>query len=323
MAMQVIRQMIKEDHPDKAWAHTAWGSLLLQEKPDEAIYHYSKAIEIDPKLKTTYNNLGWLHFQNDNFQDAIVAFEKARSIESSFGLNNGIAQSYVRLGEIELAEEAFQRNITEFPDVLWGYGNFAGFIINHHKDTLRATKLFEQARTSVAEDADYFISLAAHHILTGKSDSALVHLDRALDFDPKSVATLQAISQVHRREKNHLLTEKYLQLYIHELSTQDYDEGMLQSALNQLAMNDYHQEKYDSALVHARQAIDINPNADYPYTTLAETHAYMGEEDLFYLNLEKATDRGFDLARYQNEEPYDRFKDQERFKKLLTKKMKN
>ena len=88
-------------------------------------------------------------------------------------------------------------------------------------------------------------------------------------------------------------------------------------------MNDYRQQKYDSALVHARQAININPKVDYPYSTLAETNAYLGKVDSFYLNLEKATDRGFNLARYQNEEPYDRFKDQERFKKLLAKNMKN
>ena len=321
-AMEIIRNMIKQNHEDMAWAHFAWGIFIKNEDLDEAIFHYQKAIEIDPQLKTAYNNLGWIFFQKGMFAEAIESFENARAIESGFGLNNGLALSYTRIGEIDMAEAAYRRNLTEYPEVLWSYGNYAEFLVGHYQDTVGASQLFKEAGNHIPENADYYSAIAAHYIIADKKDSAQLMLRRALDYDPQNVVSLQAISNLHSILEEHQLVEHYLRRYITELRRQRYEKGMLQNALNRLTMNDYRLEKYDSALVHAQEAIDVDPTMGYPYSTLAETYAFMGQKQLFYDAIEKAVSRGFQLASFQDQAPYKQYQHEDRFKQLLMKKWK-
>jgi len=84
-------------------------------------------------------------------------------------------------------------------------------------------------------------------------------------------------------------------------------------------MCEYRLEQYDSALVHVNLAIEVDPLNAIPYTTLAETYAYMGDHEKFYEALEMAVDRGYDFEVIKTEEPYDRYQHEERFLRLIRK----
>jgi len=91
----------------------------------------------------------------------------------------------------------------------------------------------------------------------------------------------------------------------------------LLQAYNILAMSEYGIEEYDSAFVHVQMAIDIDTTNAVPYTTLAETHAFVGNHEAFYEAVAKAVKYGFDFAPYLLEEPYVRYKDDKRFLRLV------
>jgi len=52
-----------------------------QEKWDEAIAAYTKAIEIDSKFANAYNNRGYAYFKKENNEAAIADFTKAIELE--------------------------------------------------------------------------------------------------------------------------------------------------------------------------------------------------------------------------------------------------
>ncbi|MEL7123158.1 MAG: hypothetical protein AAFO07_27160, partial [Bacteroidota bacterium] len=93
----------------------------------------------------------------------------------------------------------------------------------------------------------------------------------------------------------------------------------LQSSYNLLAMCDYQQERYDSAIHHAQLAVKFYPRNPFPYSTLAEIYAITENRDSFYINLELAVERGFALATYANQPPYDKYSKEERFQNLILK----
>jgi hypothetical protein len=86
---------------------------------------------------------------------------------------------------------------------------------------------------------------------------------------------------------------------------------------NYMAMAHYGQFRYDSAIHYARYAVAVDTNVAYPYTTLAESYAFLGQKELFYRNVGKAVSKGFEYtAETVNQEPYIRFIDDPRFQKV-------
>lgn len=324
-SLQVIREMIDGDHPDKAWAYLALGNLHdRQGKREEAIEDHLRAIEIKPGFQLAHKNIGWNYFQMQQYEKAIEHFEAANEAGADFSINNGLASSYSQIGELDKADEMYRKNVDAYPDLLFSYGNYASFLMNRKRDTVGAASLFQEAASKVALNADYYNSIGAYHIMLGQIDSAEILLEKALDFDPNNIITLQALAQLYEGPNNNAAkSEHYLKEYIKQIKLQKYEEGMLQSALNRLAMNDYEQGRYDSAMVHVQQAIDIAPDIGYPYSTLAETYAFMGNRSGFYSALEKAVERGFRVEPYIDQEPYVRYKNEDRFQKMLGTAYKN
>ncbi len=324
-SLQVIREMIDGDHPDKAWAHLALGNLhVRQGKLEIAIEDHLRAAEIKPGFQLAHKNIGWNYLRMQQYEKAIDHFLKANDAGSDFAINNGLATAYSEIGQLDKADEMYRKNVEEYPDVLFSYGNYASFLMSRKLDTIAAANLFQEASSKVTLNADYYNSIGGYHIMRGQIDSAELFLGKALDFDPTNIITLQAFAQLYEGPKgDDEKTQYYLKEYIRQLQTQKFENGMIQSALNRLAMNDYEHGRFDSALVHVQQAIDIAPETGYPYSTLAETYAFMGNKSQFYKALEKAIERGFRVEPYMDQEPYLRFKDEERFKRLISNDFKN
>ena len=318
-SLQVIREMIDGDHPDKAWAYLALGNLHgRQGKREVAIEDHLKAVEIKPGFQMAHKNIGWNYLQMQQYEKAIEHFLKANDAGSDFSINNGLATAYSEIGQVDKADQMYRKNVEEYPDVLFSYGNYASFLMARKLDTMAAANLFQEASSKVTLNADYYNSIGAYHIMRGQIDSAELFFGKALDFDPTNIITLQAFAQIDEGPNgNGEKTEYYLKEYIRQLQIQKFENGMVQSALNRLAMNDYEHGRFDSALIHVQQAIDLAPETGYPYSTLAETYAFMGNKSEFYKALEKAIERGFRVEPYMDQEPYVRFKNEERFQKML------
>lgn len=324
-ALELIREMIDTKHPDRAWAYLAWGSIYKKNQNFErAVEAYRKAINLKEDLTIGYLNLGWLLMEMKKYEEAFDIFEAGQKYEPHMGINNGLAQCYTLLGNVESAKSIYEKNIKEFPADLWAYGNYANFVLKVLGDTLASANIFKEAAKHVDKNSDYYTAMAAYYYSTNSYDSALVYLQNALEHNPENINALQIIADLTSTAFNdYHSTEKYLRQYIKVLQKGNHEVGMTQSAYNLLAMNDYRQEKYDSALIHAQKAIDLYPPNPYPFSTLAETYAYLKNHDLFYRSLEMALDRGFNLERFENEEPYSYYRHESRFQKLLEGRLKD
>jgi tetratricopeptide (TPR) repeat protein len=90
-------------------------------------------------LGITYNNLG-------RYDEAVIAFKEAEKNWITQELYNDLGYAYLKLGDLEKAEEAYQKNIYMFPNIAIAYLNLANVYV------LQAEKDLEQEEVGRAEE---------------------------------------------------------------------------------------------------------------------------------------------------------------------------
>jgi len=105
-SMQILRQ-----NRAKAREHYATATKLYREgKHDEALEEYRNALELDDQLYAAWNNMGQLLMEQNNYADAVSAFQIAARIEPTDPrplYNTGLA--YQRVGWAADAFESYQK----------------------------------------------------------------------------------------------------------------------------------------------------------------------------------------------------------------------
>ncbi|NUO02614.1 MAG: hypothetical protein HUU01_18565, partial [Saprospiraceae bacterium] len=178
-----------------------------------------------------------------------------------------------------------------------------------------ALKLVKLAAGTDSESAEGYVAKATALLLQKDTTAAYQAALQGLELDPEN---MNALIMVTRAEfgilKNYASVINRVQGIRFKHSGHD-QQIMLQ---NLQAMSYNMLGKHDSAFAVIQRTIAINPQAAIPYTTLAETHAFQGNTEGFYANLEKAFRLGFQLRFLDvKEEPYRRFVNTPRFKKLV------
>ena len=90
-------------------------------------------------LGVTYNNLG-------RYDEAVTAFKKAENNWITQFLYNDLGYAYLKMGNLEEAEESFQKNIYMFPNIVGAYLNLANVYV------LQAEKDLEEEKIERAEE---------------------------------------------------------------------------------------------------------------------------------------------------------------------------
>lgn len=322
-AEEVIRKIIR-DHPrDRKYAYHLWAYIKKEEGHIErAREFYELALKEDPKFKDALHVYGWLYFQEQDFVKADSLFQKAYEEDpTNFGVNQGMALTSWRLGATDKAEQHYINNTRNHPENIWSYMNYASFARIALKDTVKAAKIWIDASKALTESSDHFMALAEYYRIKGNTDSLNTCATMALEYNPENeTALMQVAAYASNDEKDFEKSASYSKRLIHVLEERNFDDGMLQSALNQLAMSEYNYGALDSARIHVEKAIDINPRNPYPWTTLAEICAIEGKHNEFFQHLEKAVSLGFNLIAYQDAEIYKDYKAHQRFQALLRQK---
>ncbi len=324
-AMDCARAILKERPKEAAWAYLAWGSILVrQQNINGGIEKYEKAVSLDSKLEPALSNLGTSYFHTGQYEKAtkilerLLTFAKVETIRSRTIIT--LAQCYVELKKFDKAEKAFQQVIKEFPKDIYNYAYYGNFKIQFKLDTAGGLDLYRQGREQAPESAEGFLFLAGSLVYENRQDSALKMLYKVLEYDPGNV---YALTQIVRNEFGKKNFEKCLDMArkgIVVFSKNDQESQDVKSYLqvmhNFAAVAHYSQQRYDSAVYYARNSIAVDTNVAYPYTSLAESYAFMGQNEKFYLNVRKAVDKGFKYTfETVNEEPYLRFINDTRFQK--------
>jgi protein O-mannosyl-transferase len=152
--VETVWQTTISKNPAAWMAHNNLGAVLLTKKElDEAIDHFSKAIEIKPDEASAFANLGNALLQKGELGEAIFQYRKAVELKpGEAGLHYNLANALLARGEVDDAIAEYQSTLVINPN----YG-------------------------------DAHNNLGAVLLQQGKLDQAIDHYQKALEINPQDV----------------------------------------------------------------------------------------------------------------------------------------
>jgi len=119
---------------------------------DQAISHYSKALEIYPRYFGAYNNRGLTYFKKKQYDQALSDYNKALEID---------------------------------PNLAEAYGN-RGLLYLNTKQNDQAISDLNKALEIKPKDAEAYVNRGLAHFNNGEYERAISDYNRALEIDPKN-----------------------------------------------------------------------------------------------------------------------------------------
>ena len=119
-AIAAYRRAI-ELNPDLSWSHHNLGEALAKlGQLDEAIAAYHRAIELNPDFSWSYHHLGDALDRQQQWEEAVVAFRRAIELNPQhFGSYCGLGQGLLNLGQLDEAAVAYRRASELEPAADW------------------------------------------------------------------------------------------------------------------------------------------------------------------------------------------------------------
>jgi Flp pilus assembly protein TadD len=147
-----------------------------------AIQLLKRAVEVEPKNKYAWNNLGLCYLSIRQSTDAVGAFQKALEVNpyDEFAYNN-LGRAYWQDRKYDDAANAFHKQLENNPLDKFAHANLGAMYAEWHKYDLAAPEL-EKAASLTPDDAGLQVSLGDAYLNLGQDDKALAAFDRAVDI---------------------------------------------------------------------------------------------------------------------------------------------
>jgi len=152
-----------------------------------AIELLKKAVEVDPKQKFAWNNLGLAYLAVRQNDEAISAFKKQLEISpyDEFA-NNNLGRAYLSERKYDDAVGAFQKQLEINPLDKYAHGNLGNLYLEQKKYDLAVPEL-EKAASLRSDDPLLQINLGTAYLNLHRDDKALAAFDKAIDISATPV----------------------------------------------------------------------------------------------------------------------------------------
>jgi tetratricopeptide (TPR) repeat protein len=204
-------------------AHNELGNALKQQgKFEKAMFHYSKALQINPNYAEAHNNLGYTLIRQKDYQDAIYHYSEALRIKPTY------AEAHNNLGTALLYQGNDKEAIYHYYEALRINPNYAGVYYNLGK-------------------------LFVNH---GKIEKAILLYRKALDLNPEMTHVLYNLSWIlasHEDEK-YRNGEEALKLAEKLCKITQYHQPL---ALDALAAASAEKGRFSEAVLTAKKALKL------------------------------------------------------------------
>lgn len=174
-------------NPNYAEAHNHLGfTLALQKDYKDAIYHYNEALRIKPDYTEAHNNLGTVLAQQENIKGAFYHFNKALEINPNYaGAYYNLGKIFANHGNIEKAILFYQKALELNPEMPQALYNLSWINATHENEKYRNGKKAVKLAEKLCKMTQYnqpvaLDALAAAYAETGKFDAAVLTVQRAL-----------------------------------------------------------------------------------------------------------------------------------------------
>jgi tetratricopeptide (TPR) repeat protein len=152
-----------------------------------AIDLLKRAVQVDPKHKLAWNNLGNAYLAQRNTKDAIAAYNKQAEVNpyDEFVYNN-IGRAYWLDRNYEEAAKSFRKQIEVNPLDRFSHANLGQMYAEWHKYADAVPEL-EQAASLTPDDALLQVNLGDAYLNLGQDEKALAAFDHAVELSATPV----------------------------------------------------------------------------------------------------------------------------------------
>ena len=174
-----------------------------------AVEMFKRTVELEPKHKSAWNDLGNAYLAQRRTDEAIAAFQKQIEINSfdEFAYNN-LGRSYWEKRDYAKAAQYFQKQIEVNPLDKFAHRNLGMMYLEDHKDREALPEL-EKATQINPQDAQAFISLGQAQLELGEDATALASFDRAVKISPTAGSWNNIAYQLSLRNVHLDLAQRY------------------------------------------------------------------------------------------------------------------
>ncbi|MBF0276230.1 MAG: tetratricopeptide repeat protein [SAR324 cluster bacterium] len=174
-------------HNGEAWlAHQELGREYSEEnKPEKALFHLNRAIELNPFRTDAYNNRGNTFFQLQQYQKAIEDFNNALKLNPKLleaYYNRG--KAYAKLGQAERAFSDYNQTLKLDPGYAKAYHN-RGTVHAELQQYVKALQDFNRAIQLAPEMLESHYNKGLALIEVQQFDQAIRSFDQALRLNPQ------------------------------------------------------------------------------------------------------------------------------------------
>jgi len=171
-------------------------ALASENRLDEAVAAYRRAIEAEPKDALAYANLGAALAAQGHAPDAGDALVTALRLDPSLaGAHRALGMMLAQRGDFAGAERHFRENVTRDPDSALDRTDLANSILEQG----RIDEAIATYRDVLAADPRYLdarLNLAHALLRAGRRDEALAEVREAVRLDPESADARRALAEL-------------------------------------------------------------------------------------------------------------------------------
>lgn len=260
-------------HPGKqVLMESAAYSYGQQERFEEAIELYNKLLDIDAYSILYWEELGKIHFQREEYDKAIDAFEFAIAInsENNYYSMYAVANCYFNIGNYERAEEYYQQIHERYPDTVDPLFHMGMCRVNNGDDE-QALDYFTQALITVPEDceeqAQIYSQLSLIFSRKAQHEKALAYVEQALRIFPDNTELIimkghELLCQGFYDESNELFLEAL------SMKPEQVERSLFLIGVSMLENNHY--EMSYNILRLLKDNPSVEADLLYPYLCLCE-----------------------------------------------------
>ncbi len=184
--------------PSLAEAHNQIGILLhRQGKLPQAIAQLEQAIRANPDLPVSYNNLGLIYREMREPEKARRILETGITMSpKSAVLHNSLGSLCYDLGETQVAIRSFEKALSLKPDYVEAVANLAT-VYQGLRDAERSIQYLRRLIELEPENPEPRLSLALVLLTQKQDDEAVRVLNQVLEKEPENFKGLVALGKIH------------------------------------------------------------------------------------------------------------------------------
>jgi len=170
---------------DNYIAHHNLGIALFQKgKPDEAIAHFQKALELDPNDADVLNTLGDVLLHEGKVDEAIAHFKRLLQIKpNSADTEDKLGSALLQKGEVDEAITCFHKALQIYHDSAEAHINLGAALLEKG-NVDEAITHFQTALQIEPDSAGAHYNLGNTLLHKGKVDEAIAHFQKVLQINP-------------------------------------------------------------------------------------------------------------------------------------------